>query len=147
MRGELQAFQSAISDLEAGLSEQYSTAPDLVRDAVLFRYQHALDLSLVVMRTALVECFRERVDSLTVGELLRQARTRGLLPDADQWLTYYASHFESPFLFDHKRSFEQARSFVVRSKSLLVTLATVSRRDQQALFDVLMPENAQTNGA
>jgi hypothetical protein len=105
---------------------------DLTRDAVLFRYWRALDLSVAAIRAALTKWFLEPAQTLTIGELLRLARTRGFLLDADQWLPFFATRFDPPEMLDGDRCFEQAQAFTIRAQVLLTTLASIRQRDERA---------------
>jgi hypothetical protein len=134
---ELPAFRTAIDQLDAALAASAAEPEDdLIRDAVLFRYWLALDLIAPMLRATLSESFAEPAHALTVGELLRLARTRGFLPDADKWLTFFAARFDPPEILDIDRCFEHARSFSIRAKVLLTALASLTQCDERARQDL-----------
>ncbi len=142
---ELQLFRSAIEQLDAALAASAAASEDaLVRDAVLFRYWHALDLIAPLLRTTLRTTFAEPAQAITIGEVLRQARMRGFLLDADRWLAFFATRFDPPEVIDFDRCFEQARSFTIRAKVLLSTVASLQKRDERARHE-LSEESSSSN--
>lgn len=133
MLPELLAFRSALVELDRAFTHvDMFTQDEMTRDAVLFRYWRAIDLSVPAIRMALCDWFGESAETLTIGELLRVARARGLMPDADLWLPFFATRFDPPQLLEPARAFDQARTFIACAKLLLQVLDKTERREASA---------------
>ena len=103
---------------------------DIVRDAVVKRFEYCYELSWKFVRRALIEMVgREAVDELSRRDLFRLAAQHGLVSDPEHWFAYHTARNETSHMYDEDKANE---------------IATLSERfagDARQLLEVLERRN------
>ncbi|MFN8548235.1 MAG: HI0074 family nucleotidyltransferase substrate-binding subunit [Candidatus Eisenbacteria bacterium] len=96
---------------------------DLVRDAVVKRFEYCYELSWKFIRRSLIESLgREAVDEVTRRDLFRMAAQHGLVSDPEDWFAYHTARNETSHMYDEDKANEIAAltdRFAIDARRLL----------------------------
>lgn len=82
---------------------------DLVRDAVVKRFEYCYELGWKFVRRALIESLgREPIDEVTRRDLFRLAAQHGLIADPERWFAYHTARNETSHMYDEDKANEIA---------------------------------------
>ena len=120
---DLTPLDNAVSQLEKGLKEA-DLQPDseVVRDAVIKRFEYTHELALKFIRRSLETGFGEKVDDMLYNDVLRTAAEHGLLDDVQPWFGYREARNKTSHTYDARVAqgvFLLATPFLAHVRTLL----------------------------
>ncbi len=120
---DLSTLARAVRTLETALALERT---EIVRDAVVKRFEFTYELCWKFMRRSLVDSEgTEAIDALSRRDLFRSAARRGLIHDPEPWFSYHSARNESSHTYDEPKADEVAKlaeSFAVDARALLTAL-------------------------
>ena len=126
---DISPLKNALSQLEEGLRlADQPSAPEIVRDGVIQRFEYTYELSWKMLRRhlELTESDPQSVDQLSFGDLIRLGFERGLLRSSyDVWVAFRQARGTTSHTYDRQKAdkvFSVIPDFYVEARALFERL-------------------------